>query len=549
MNRRQAIATLAAAPLVAQSRETKIDPEIVRRHDAAVEKALAAQITDAGHRGFGSLPAEDGLYHAGTAAGLFVNYAAAYLHAESKYHRSRVLPERMQMAARFLDRAQHTDGTIDLLTTNFHSTPDTGFVVHSAGTAACLLHRADERGLLAMIEPFLRKAGGALAAGGVHTPNHRWVVSSALAQVNEVFPDARFTRRIDQWLAEGVDIDADGQYTERSTSVYNTVCDRAFTVLAVKLKRLELLEPVRQNLDAMLYLMHPNYEVVTEISRRQDKGERGDIGGYWFPLQYLAVRDRNPVYAGIAAGVAPQRASLPALMEYPEMAGPSPGSKAPPDDYVKDFPVLDVVRFRRGARSATILGNDSLWFALRQGDAVISGVRMAGAFFGKGQLVPPRIERSGKTYTLRQALEAGYYQPAEPPRKVAAGEWGRVRESCKESEICRYEQSAAITETADGFRIQLAAKGTENVPVAIEIGLRAGVEVEGAAALKGRSDAFLLGAGYATVRRGGDRIRVGPGLGQHAYVQVRGAEPKLPGTSLYLTAFAPFEHTLEFVCG
>ncbi len=534
---------------MAQSREQKIDPDVVRRHDAAVEKALAAQITDSGHRGSGSLPNDDGLYHAGTAAGLFENLAAAYLHPDSRYHRDRALPGRMRLAAGFMDRAQHADGTIDLLTTNFHSTPDTGFVVHNAGTAACLLHRAGERELLAMIEPFLRKAGGALAVGGVHTPNHRWVVSSALAQINEVFPDPRFMRRIEQWLAEGVDIDADGQFTERSTSVYNTVCDRAFTVLAVKLKRPELLEPVRRNLNAMLYLMHPNLEVVTEISRRQDKGERGDIGGYWFPLQYLAVLDRNTVYAGIAAQVAPVRASLPVLMEYPEMAGPSPGTNAPPDDYLKDFPTLDVVRFRRGARSATILGKDSLWFALRQGEAVISGVRMAGAFFGKGQLVPPRIERNGKIYVLRQSLEAGYYQPASPARKVAAGEWGRVRETCRESEICRYEHSAAITETANGFRIQFAAKGTDNVPVAIEIGLRAGVEVSGASAVKGRSDAFLIGSGYATVKRGSDRIRIGPGLAQHAWVQVRGAEPKLPGTSLYLTAFAPFDHTLEFLCG
>lgn len=54
---------------------------------------------------------------------------------------------------------------IDLLITNFHSTPDVGFVVHNAAAAAWLAraHKAPE--LFALLEPFLRKAGQALRAG------------------------------------------------------------------------------------------------------------------------------------------------------------------------------------------------------------------------------------------------------------------------------------------------------------------------------------------------------------------------------------------------
>ena len=261
---------------------------------------MQTQVTNPASPVRGSVPDQFGLHSAGSAGGVSETLAASFVHPRSRFHHDIVVLERIRLAAGFLERAQSPQGNIDLLTTNFNSPPDTGFVVHNVATAAAIggLHGAPE--IAATLRPFLVKAGRGMATGGVHTPNHRWVVSSALAQINSLFPDARFVRRIDEWLAEGIDIDRDGQYTERSTLTYNIVTDRALVVLAAKLKRPALLEPVRQNLAALMYLLHADGEVVTEISRRQDQYTRGGLAGYWFPLTFLAVTDRDGRFASMA---------------------------------------------------------------------------------------------------------------------------------------------------------------------------------------------------------------------------------------------------------
>ena len=243
------------------------------------------------------------------------------------------------------------------------------------------------------------------------------MVSSALAQVNDVFPDPAYTERIAQWLAEGIDIDEDGQFIERSTVTYNTVTDRAFTVLAAKLKRPELLDPVRRNLQAMMYLLHPDGEVVTEVSKRQDQFVRGTMAGYWFPLNYLAVHDGDRQFAALARGLGPEPARLSALLEYPELNGPLPQAAALPEDYEKWFGAVGLARIRRGKWDATmVLKENSRFFSARNGGAVINAVRFATSFFGKGQFVPDACVKEDAKYIFRQSLSA----PVLPAARAGA---------------------------------------------------------------------------------------------------------------------------------
>ncbi|MBM3745456.1 MAG: hypothetical protein FJW34_06645 [Acidobacteria bacterium] len=545
LSRREALGTALAAGVAAA-----IEPQVVKRHDEAVERILKLQITEPTSRWRGIYPDDFGLHHAGTAGGILETLTAAFLQPASKFHRDRSLVERMRLAAGCLGRGQNEHGNIDLVITNFNSPPDTAFVVENVATAAGLARRHGERDLEALAEPFLRKAAGALAVGGVHTPNHRWVVCAALAQLNELYPDPALVRRIDQWLAEGIDIDEDGQYTERSTLVYNVAVDHALVVMAAKLKRPELLEPVRRNLQSMLYLVHPGDEVVTEISRRQDQYERGAIGRYWFPLRYLAVREGDGRFAALADRFAARYARLSALMEYPELSQAGPPHAAVPEFYERQFPALGIARIRRGPVSATlILGGGSRFFTLRRGAAVVNAVRFASAFFGKGQFIPQHAEKRAEGYFFRQSLEGDYLQPLDKPYRIGPHNWYQSRAERRRTELCKLEQSALVSETYSGFRLRIQARGTDAVPVAVEINLREGGTLEGCEPVPRVGDGWLLSSKQARYRAGGDEIRFGPGLCLHRYTQVRMAEPKLPGPSVYLTGFTPFDHTLDFDWG
>ncbi len=547
VSRRQFAAAIPTALTAQTSSSSRFDDSLVSRHDAYLDNLLSKQITSPSDPNRGNFAGEYGIFFPGSPGGIIDSSVAALLCPQSRHHQSAALIERIRLAAGWITRNQLPSGNFDLPITNFNSPPDTAFITHSLGAAALLARQGNLAEVSALIEPILRRMAAALAVGGVHTPNHRWVVCEALAQMYELFKEDSYLRRIDQWLNETIDIDADGQFNERSTTIYNAVTDRALIVLAHKLNRPGLLDPVRRNLDAMLYLLHADGEVVTEISTRQDAFERGDMRRYWFPLHYLAVLDSNPRYATLTRAYS-GHASLSLSMIYPQLRQPLPAAAPLPDNYVRELPAIRAARIRRGPRSASILWNGvNRFFAFRNGACVIEGVRLASAFFGKGQFVPTSMKKSGDAYHLAQILEGPYYQPIDPPRPIAAQDYNPTRPLRRRSEVCRLTQTATIRETPTGFEIEITAQGTPNVPIAIEILFRQGTALDGVSPAT-TADSFLLPAGFATARSGSDIIRIGPGLGLHRWTQLRGAAPKLPGPSIYLCALTPLRHTLQIDC-
>ena len=288
--------TVVAAAASASAQTTSTLDDLIRANDGAVDSYLVRQATDPASRYRGGIADADGLFPPSSGAALITAYSIALLRRDSRHFGTAAVMDRLRLTVDFVTRGLSKDGNISLPITNFNSAPDTAFFVNPVATVAVLARRAKATEITNAIEPLLRRLGEGLRKGGVHTPNHRWVVTSALAQLHELFSDEAYLRRANQWLAEGIDQDADGQFSERSTTVYNTVSDKGLTLAALKLKRPELLDYVRRNLDAMMYLLHPGNEVVTEISKRQDKNVRARPDRYWFPAKLLAVRDNNGLY-------------------------------------------------------------------------------------------------------------------------------------------------------------------------------------------------------------------------------------------------------------
>ena len=557
-----------AGPLVAADTPTDrndddpIVARLIRENDALVLAQLALQDLRPGVRGHGGVPDPYGIPSANATGAFLGVLACAFASPTSQHYRSPRLREAMLLASQALLDLQHEDGTIDLAITNFRSPPDTAFVTENVAPAYEILRSdpgSDAAPILERLERFLRHVGDALATGGVHTPNHRWVVCAALAVLHDLFPDSRYPARIEQWLAEGIDLDPDGQYTERSTTIYSAVVNRAFLTLAHRMNRPDLRDPVRRNLDMTLYYLHPDGEVVTEGSRRQDRQLRGTLVRYYAAYREMAVREGNGQFASAVAQIEAESPAsvvreLPSFLTESILRRRLPAATPLPSNYRKHFKHSQLARIRRDALSATLLAGTTTFFSLRRGSAALEAVRLSSAFFGKGQFQSEAIEEIDGRLRLKQSLRGPYFQPLTPEKIAELRSYAGMesngllrqdhRASRTQSNIQSLESTVDLVEHPGRLELHFRIEGTDHVPLAIELAFRRGGVLEGVEPVKGVADAYLLRSGIGRFRLGDDVISFGPGSTEHTWTQLRGALGKWDGQSVYLTGFTPFRFTL-----
>lgn len=551
-----AISIVSEAQRIVESPEKKaLMAKLVILNDDQVPSLVQRQITS-GERYSGAILDQDSVVSPIQTAHFLQTLMCSYVSPNSRFYRSPDILKRMTLAAEGLLSLQHEDGTIDLVTTNFHSTPDLGFTIFPVAVSYSIMlqHRKLPFGTLSEpMKKYMLKAGEALSVGGIHTPNHRWVVSAALAWLHSFFNEPKYKARIDEWLAEKVDIDPDGQYDERSTAIYTPVTNLALLDIARKVGYLHLYDVVRKNLDMTFYFVHANGEVVTESSKRRDKYVRSDMSKYFNAYNQVAVRDKDGRYSAMVRYILENVPTahllymLPLFIENPAQLGDLPPPSAIPLRYHKHFTYSDMVRVREDNVDMSIITNNSTFFTFFKGEAALEGMRLASAFFGKGQFVSETLEKNGDTYILSSKVEGPYYQPFPKERIPADGHgWSLPRTERRRSEVQTLYTKVFITPQGSQAVVRVEVNGPENLPVALELAFRSGGILQNVREKSGLAKAWLAqNESNVVYQNGDDTITVGPAKVAHKWVELRGALPKLDADCVYFTGYAPC--TFEFI--
>lgn len=474
--------------------------------------------------------------------------AAVFTEPGSGFHRQESLAAAMR---RCLDRLEVLQGPAGLFDgTNLSSPPDSAFtlndvcltvrLVRGTETPDALLAEVDQR-----LEAIIARSVDAMVAGGVHTPNHRWELSAALAQINALHPRQDIGTRIEQWLAEGIDQLPDGMYSERSPLYATAVTNPSLLTIADATGRADLLDHVRRNLAAFLPWFNADGTVESVFSRRQDQWMQFGAAPFLHLYRRLAAQDGRSDFAAAATWLARlplhEPAKLLALTRLdPWLSAALPA--APPSDAGLPAPLAPAeaalgncgaYRFRAAGSVATVFGgcdplvpgvgsglatNPTL-LRFGHGAAVLSDLRLSRSFFDLGPFRSRNTVRQGSALVLSEQLEANFYQPLPPAKQRPDGIYALEHEGRFSAGMEFSARAADVHRLGTEIRIQ-AAEGQVSLDIdfegthtafALELTFQPGGVLDGVEPA-GAPGTFQLVSGTGTYRVGADVIEFGPGL-------------------------------------
>nr|WP_169084028.1 hypothetical protein [Paenibacillus sp. PL91]MBC9200139.1 hypothetical protein [Paenibacillus sp. PL91] len=568
--------------------------KLVSINDRYVQEGLDHQVLDSKSHFYGGVtdPVNGIAWpsHGGTPM-VMAFWASALINEDSRFYHNQELLHRLELSAQYMLRFQHADGTISPPWTNMHSPPDTAFVVSGLAQVYLLLEGdawEPLRQAAEDIRTFLERTIPALLTGGCHTPNHRWVITAALGFMYKLTGQPELKTRAEQWLAEGIDCTEDGEWTERSNGIYNAVSDIVLIYAAELFDRPDLLEPVRRNLRMMAYMIHPDGEVVTDYSGRQDFGSTYNMGTYFLSAKLMASCDNEPLFEAIAelAGEAlthpgglPNNALL-GLLCYPELRENSIQPAELPDTYQvvinggfprdrylsgmeaaghggkiyhsrlhPDFGA-PVARHRSGATSATVITETNSFFALRHGAARLLAVQIATSF-EPGFVKLKRLEELEHGYRLTATERKGYYGPVAQSQlpETAHGPvspWYLLPHHLREvTHEQQHEVEVELTESEQGWRIRVRCEQPEILMTQISFVFHKEGSLSGEGLAPAAAGTVFWQEGTVRLTAGNDWIELDGGAHKHRAKAINNTSYPADCQTLLVNVMTPYDKTFD----
>ena len=274
--------------------------ELVKLNDNGIQGALNNQWIAKDNQYYGAVFDGDSVVSPIGTAHFIQNLMCSYVSPDSKYYKSKEILQRLTLAAQGLLNLQHEDGTIDLISTNFHSTPDLGFTIYPLGLAYSIMLKNNKLNYgelpSTMKKYFLNAGESAFSRRYPHT-------QSPLGGFRRIGLDCTFP--LIQPIGPGLNSGWPKKWTliqmASTTSEYLRIYSRDQQEPDRNGKRMNLdylYEDVRKNLNLTFYFVHSNGEIATESSNRQDKYHVSNMAGYYLAYNYMALHDKDSRFAG-----------------------------------------------------------------------------------------------------------------------------------------------------------------------------------------------------------------------------------------------------------
>ena len=537
--------------------------EMLLDHEKATAHILRRQITDPALDACGAFVEESRAIDTRWCGMHLSHLVTAWTVPGNRYYHDPEVAQAVVKGAGYLLRHQRPGGCLDLTSCNFDSAPDTAFAVNELISGWYLLEKDDAPDAEALRKPLLRlieSCSEGVMNGGFHTPNHRWAISACLKHAAAICSRPDFSARADAYLGEGLDIDREGEFAERSGGIYNKVNDDQMIRLYLATGDRAYLEAARSNLRMMLRYIDPDGSVFTHNSTRQDNGQKVYLDGYYglFLLtgyllgdEELAAFSEYCWQTAAAHGCTPR--CLPWLALYPDLE--AYGKRRPwnENEILRThhlYPASRIGRHRQGDWSCTVMAGRPNFLYFQHGENAVYLV-MYQNVCAERNFVPETVTETENGFRLTARTESWYYLPYGGNGPATSDWWAMDNANTREKQIRdALTTSVEVSFLADGADVRIRSERLSGVPVRLEWGFLPGCRL--------RNEHFTLetvpggcmtvGGGSLQAEKGENgTVSLGPAFARHDVRNRMGGAYPLSGQhfTVFFSDFSPFERVVR----